>query len=318
MHTLEHYIEKYGSDKKISCHTETYSFVFNNLRQDVTSLLEVGVGTVADSDSPSSFKGILSHYPHYRPGGSLRAWRDFFPNASIYGVDIVDDCKIDEDRLKTFIFNSTDSHKCNENLNLLTFDVIIDDGAHDAQSQIKTLKNLFNRVRPGGYYIIEDVGGVAGGAPDFFDTVGNEFKGIVSNHEFTMPLSNIIVIKKTYSRKYKIEKIYNLSVFSEELMKANEIIKPEVEDTDLTVVTGLWNLNKPGRSFDQYLECFGKILQMPHYMFIYVPKELEDFVWERRHKHNTTVKNLYQSMNKETQNLSGRKQKMLSEFTGQD
>ena len=34
--------------------------------------------------------------------------------------------------------------------------------------------------------------------------------------------------------------------------------------------------------------------------------------------HNTTVKNLYQSMNKETQNLSGRKQKMLSEFTGQD
>lgn len=290
MQTLEDYIEKYGSDKKISCHTNTYSFLFNNIRADVKSVLEIGIGTVADPESPSSFKGILSLFPHYRPGGSLRAWRDYFPNATVHGIDIADDCKFEENRIKTYIFDSTDKEKCNDNLNLETFDIIIDDGAHDAQSQIKTLANLFYRVRPGGYYIIEDIGGVIGGAPDFFETVGNDFKAIVKGHEFAMPLSNIIVIKKNYSGKGRVDKIYNFSPFSEELMKAMEFKKPTEAFPDLTIVTGLWNLSKPGRSFDHYLDCFSKILEMEHYMFIYIPAELESFVWERRDRKNTAVK----------------------------
>ncbi len=253
MHTLEHYVEKYGSDKKISAHTITYSFLFNNLRQNVNSLLEIGVGTIADHTSPSTFRGILQYYPDYKPGGSLRAWRDYFPNADIFGVDIAEDCKIDEKRLKTFIFDSTDLQKCNQELDLLTFDVIIDDGAHDADSQAKTFKNLFHRVRPGGYYIIEDIGGVSGGQSDFFgfDSVKSMFLPIANKHEFAMPLSNIIVIKKTYSGKGRIDRIYNFSEFSEELMKAQERkIPTTVSNKDLTVVTGLWNLNKPGRSLN--------------------------------------------------------------------
>lgn len=291
MQTLEDYIQKYGSDKNISYHSKTYSFLFNNLRSDIKSVLEIGIGTVADSDSPSSFKGILSLNPHYRPGGSLRAWRDYFPNATVYGIDIADDCKFEEDRIKTFIFDSTDKDKCNQNLDLTTFDVIIDDGAHDAQSQLKTIGNLFNRLRPGGYYIIEDIGGVQGGAPDFFETVGTEIKKIIDIHEYAMPLSNILVIKKTFSQKGRIDKIYNFSEFSEEAMKALERKKPkETKAQDLTIVTGLWNLNKPGRSFAHYLECFSKILEMPYNMFIYVPSELESFVWSRREKTNTIVR----------------------------
>ena len=37
------------------------------------------------------------------------------------------------------------------------FDVIIDDGLHYDETQMTTLENLWSRVRPGGYYIIEDV-----------------------------------------------------------------------------------------------------------------------------------------------------------------
>lgn len=291
MHTLDYYVEKYGSDKKLSSHTLTYSFIFNNIRQNISSVLEIGVGSTADSTSSSSFKGILSLYPHYKPGGSLRAWKDYFPNANVVGVDIAEDCKLDEDRLKTYIFDSTNLDACNENLNLQTFDVIIDDGAHDLHSQVKTIKNLFSRVRPGGFYIIEDVGGIGGGSPDFFETVGEEFKSVVKNHEYVMPLSNIIVVKKTFSGRGRVEKLYNLSEFSEEKMKVRPIFVPtNITNKDLTVVTGLWNLNKPGRSFDQYLDCFGKILEMEHYMFIYVPKELESYVWERRSRENTVVK----------------------------
>ena len=37
------------------------------------------------------------------------------------------------------------------------FDVIIDDGLHYDETQVVTMENLWARVRPGGYYIIEDV-----------------------------------------------------------------------------------------------------------------------------------------------------------------
>jgi len=61
-------------------------------------------------------------------------------------------------------------------------------------------------------------------------------------------------------------------------------------DTDLTVVTGLWNIARTGRSFEHYLEHFRKFLEIPVKMFIYVPAELESFVWEHRSRHNTSVR----------------------------
>ena len=81
-----------------------------------------------------------------------------------------------------------------------------------------------------------------------------------------------------------------LSKFSHEDLVALQRPKPVVTNKDLTVVTGLWNIGRPGRSFEHYLDCFSKFLEMPHYMYIYVPAELESFIWERRSKDNTTVR----------------------------
>jgi len=81
-----------------------------------------------------------------------------------------------------------------------------------------------------------------------------------------------------------------LSKFSHDDLIALQRKKPVVTNKDLTVVTGLWNLNKPGRSIDHYLECFNNILKMEHFMHIYVPEEFVNFVWERRSKDNTIVK----------------------------
>jgi len=68
----------------------------------------------------------------------------------------------------------------------------------------------------------------------------------------------------------------------------------DVEDktvSDLTIVTGLWNIGRPGRPFDVYLECFESFLEIPHKMFIYIPKEYEHIVWKKRSRDNTFVKN---------------------------
>jgi len=37
------------------------------------------------------------------------------------------------------------------------FDIILDDGDHWEINQLKTLKNLWHRLKPNGYYIIEDI-----------------------------------------------------------------------------------------------------------------------------------------------------------------
>jgi len=61
-------------------------------------------------------------------------------------------------------------------------------------------------------------------------------------------------------------------------------------NNNLTIVTGLWNINRNGRSFDHYIEHFKNFLKIPQNLFIYVPKELESLVWEHRSKDNTYVK----------------------------
>jgi hypothetical protein len=70
--------------------------------------------------------------------------------------------------------------------------------------------------------------------------------------------------------------------------KPNE--NSEIKNKNLTVVTGLWDIGRPGRSFDQYLELFSKFLETPVYLFLYIPSSLEEFVWSRRSRSNTIVK----------------------------
>ena len=42
-----------------------------------------------------------------KPLASLRAWRDYFPNAQIYGADIDKDILTNEERIKTFFVDQT-------------------------------------------------------------------------------------------------------------------------------------------------------------------------------------------------------------------
>jgi len=88
--------------------------------------------------------------------------------------------------------------------------------------------------------------------------------------------------------------------------------KPTHTTENLTVVTGLWNISRAGRSFDHYIENFSKFLDMPVNMFIYVPAELEYLVWKKRDRSNTHVRtfelndirsNLYSPFWENTQNI---------------
>ena len=121
---LTFYIEKYGSDKRASRYTLIYHPLLNHLRDTTNAVLEIGVGTL-QPEIPSTFTGNIRLYPHYPPGGSLRAWRDYFPNANVYGVDIAEDCKFTEDRISTYICDSLDKHACDKQLSTSMFDIVM-------------------------------------------------------------------------------------------------------------------------------------------------------------------------------------------------
>ena len=67
-----------------------------------------------------------------------------------------------------------------------------------------------------------------------------------------------------------------------------DTIKSKVEN--LTIVSGLWDIAREGRDFSIYREHFDKFLKIPCPMILFVPKHLENFVWERRSKDNTFIK----------------------------
>ena len=103
-------------------------------RCDVERVLEVGIGSVSqeswgtmaaaahnmeirtknrelpnqnpENEDPETRQAWES-IKNYKPGGGLRAWRDFFPNAIIYGLDIDPQAMLSkENRIKTAVVNS--------------------------------------------------------------------------------------------------------------------------------------------------------------------------------------------------------------------
>ena len=259
-------VEKYGTDKTLSKYTYTYTDLFKPLKDQVTSILEIGLGTL-NPEIPSSFAGNTQHFDFYKPGGSLRVWRDYFPKAQVYGIDIAKDCMFSEERIKTFLFDSSEKEYCDYYLDNLEFDIIIDDGNHDPKYQVKTLRNLFPKLKEGGIYIIEDIGGYPGTEELLIEYL-EEFEKLTKGYD-VVNKGNHIVIQKT-----KVETVETI----------------EIDNKELTVVTGLWDISRVGRSFDHYIENFNKFLEMPVNMFIYVPKDLEHLVWAKRSRSNTHVR----------------------------
>lgn len=93
-------------------------------------------------------------------GASLRVWQEYFGKESnILGLDI-DPGKIAYNyvNIKIYIGSQNDTQIIEKIYSEHTegFDVILDDGSHINSLTIDSFNLLFEKVKPGGYYIIED------------------------------------------------------------------------------------------------------------------------------------------------------------------
>jgi len=93
-------------------------------------------------------------------GGSLQMWRDYFGDtAKIYGIDI--DSRVssmEEENIKIIIGSQADRQFLRRlKKELPPIDILIDDGGHKMIQQIVTFEELFEKVKPDGVYLCEDL-----------------------------------------------------------------------------------------------------------------------------------------------------------------
>jgi hypothetical protein len=147
----------HGSDKDVGGYTPVYHTLLSSKKYAPLNILEIGIGTMLSDVHSSMLRYAL---PGYRPGGSLRAWRDYFPNANVHGVDVQPDTQFSEPRITTHLCDSADPAQVEAlftRLNDLRLDVIIDDGSHWDANQLATLRNFYPHLREGGLYFVEDL-----------------------------------------------------------------------------------------------------------------------------------------------------------------
>jgi hypothetical protein len=160
-------LTKYGSDKATKhAYQLVYASVLARCGVDrQLNLLEIGLGTnMIDVVSNMGIGG--------QPGASLRAFRDFLPQASIYGADVDRRVLFREDRIETFYVDQTNRQSFIElAANLPSeFDVMIDDGLHLPTANLNSLSFFLSRLRNGGFAIIEDI---PAAAEDLWHLVAN-------------------------------------------------------------------------------------------------------------------------------------------------
>lgn len=128
---LDDLMVTFGTDKQNAMHgyADLYERHFGPLRRRQIRLLEIGVWT----------------------GASIRAWAEWFPHAEIVGLDVDLQVELDDRRVtlvegdvKTWLVNSD-------------FDIVIDDGSHVAEDMYVAFHRLWPKLRPGGWYVIEDL-----------------------------------------------------------------------------------------------------------------------------------------------------------------
>ena len=203
MGTLNDLTIKYDVDALELGYTQHYDQLLSEVRNDFTKVLEIGVET----------------------GRSHRLWLEYFPNAKIYGYDIFEYGYDELQRLqkhnpfldRSVMFKGDQSNV--EDLNRFKlehggdFNMIIDDGGHTMEQMQTSLNHLWDSVKPGGIYVIEDLHSCSGQWPELYgyeviqdgDTLTTDLLSSLENNDDSVTETNYIPAKVVSKIRNEIE-----------------------------------------------------------------------------------------------------------------
>jgi len=121
-------------------YTAVYNLLFSYMRYNPIVLGEIG---------------ILDNM-------SMLCWREYFPNATLYGYEYSEMRlqKALSDKLSNTVYSKMDVkdvESIQEGLQSTMFDIIIEDSTHEFNDQIRFANIAYKHIKPGGFLIIEDV-----------------------------------------------------------------------------------------------------------------------------------------------------------------
>src|SRR5438552_12713312 len=110
---LDYLALKYDTDKSSRSHgyTTIYEQFLEPIRHNVSSMLEIGIGD----------------------GQSIKMWEEYFPNATIYGLDMNGFTPRFPLRSSTTVYQfcQSDQEKLRETFSDKKLEIIVDDASHD-------------------------------------------------------------------------------------------------------------------------------------------------------------------------------------------
>lgn len=127
---------------------DLYQKLFVDKRETAKNVLEVGIGNFGEKN-----------------GGSIKLWRDFFINATVYGLDVLPISRVIDELIgdpRVVLHLESDAydidffttHFLNKNIK---FDMMLDDGPHSLESMIKFIQLYSQIMTEDGILLIEDV-----------------------------------------------------------------------------------------------------------------------------------------------------------------
>jgi hypothetical protein len=151
---------KYTDKNTTHSYLELYQQLLVSKKETATNVLEVGIGDFGEKN-----------------GGSIKLWKDYFTNATIYGLDILPIERVIDELLnndRVILYTNTDAYNTdfftNTFLNKnIQFDFMLDDGPHSLESMIQFIKLYSQIMKDDGILIIEDVQSM-----DWIDILSNE------------------------------------------------------------------------------------------------------------------------------------------------
>lgn len=160
------------------------------------TLDEIAIET--GTDKSSSIHNYCKNYEKYLPfdrlsnltileigvyhGESINMWKQFYPYSKVIGIDIVESC-ISMTNPNNNIFIEIGSQDDIQFLKRISkihgpYDLIIDDGSHQNHHVLTSFNALFDYIKPGGVYVIED------SVTSYWDEFGGGYKKIGSSIEY--------------------------------------------------------------------------------------------------------------------------------------